>query len=150
MSSLYVNFWYWWILAILLSIIELVVPTTLFIWSAAAAVVTGFVVLVFPQMGIEIQLILFSLLSIFIVWLGRSLQAKYPTKTDQPLLNQRGSEYIGRIFSVTEAINDGVGKVRIGDGYWRVEGSDCPVGTKVKVISVDGVRLKVEPLVEEN
>ncbi|EIJ41916.1 membrane protein implicated in regulation of membrane protease activity [Beggiatoa alba B18LD] len=145
MSNLQITFWYWWIFAIVLGILEVLAPTAVFIWSAIAAVMMGIVVLFIPYIGIEIQLIAFSVLSILSVWLGRSFLVKYPTQTDKPLLNQRGSEYVGRVFSVIEPISDGVGKVRIGDSYWRVEGADCPVGTKVKVIGIEGVKLRVEP-----
>jgi len=34
--------------------------------------------------------------------------------------------------------------VKVDDSTWRVEGEDLPEGTKVRVISVDGVVLKVE------
>ena len=53
-------------------------------------------------------------------------------------------QYIGRVFTLEEAIINGRGKVRVDDTLWRVEGADLPLGHKVKVVSVDGVVFKVE------
>ena len=39
---------------------------------------------------------------------------------------------------------NGVGKVRVGDGWWRAQGPDLPAGERVKVVGVDGNMLKVE------
>jgi inner membrane protein len=37
-----------------------------------------------------------------------------------------------------------MGKVRVDDTWWRVQGADLPRGTKVKVIGVEGVILKIK------
>ena len=59
----------------------------------------------------------------------------HPTvsKSDQPDLNRRTAQLIGRTLVVAEAIEGGRGKVRAGDTLWPVEGPDAPVGTEVKV-----------------
>jgi inner membrane protein len=64
-------------------------------------------------------------------------------RSDQPLLNQRGAQYIGRNVCVVEAIVGGEGKVRVADTVWRARGADCGVGTWVRVIGVDGPYLLV-------
>jgi len=71
---------------------------------------------------------------------------KHPPTSDQPFLNQRGSEYVGRTLTLTEAIKNGIGRIRIGDSSWRVEGPDCPVGTLIEVVGIEGTRLQVRPL----
>jgi membrane protein implicated in regulation of membrane protease activity len=38
-----------------------------------------------------------------------------------------------------------VGKARLGDGVWKVSGPELPAGTRVRVVGVDGVVLKVLP-----
>ena len=50
---------------------------------------------------------------------------------------------IGRRVLVVDAISNGRGKVKVGDSVWMVEGSDCPVGTAVRVIAVNGTTLQV-------
>ena len=69
---------------------------------------------------------------------------KYPEETDQPNLNRRGEQYIGRSFTLETAIDNGVGRVRVGDSLWRAVGDDMPAGSRVKVVGVDGASLKVE------
>lgn len=64
--------------------------------------------------------------------------------SDQPGLNERGSELIGRTFVVHQAIVDGRGKVKVGDGVWMVTGPDSPVGAQVRVVGQEGVVLRVE------
>lgn len=64
-------------------------------------------------------------------------------QTDQPLLNRREAQYVGRTVRVVEAIAGGEGKVRVGDSVWRARGPDCIAGTWVKVVSADGTHLVV-------
>ena len=56
---------------------------------------------------------------------------------------RRGSN-CGPLFVVHQAIVDGRGKVKVGDGVWMVTGPDSPVGTQVRVVGQEGVILKVE------
>ena len=65
-------------------------------------------------------------------------------KTDQPDLNRRPDQLVGRVVVVEEAIAHGRGKVRIGDTLWIVEGSDMPAGTEVRVTATQGAILRVE------
>ena len=67
-------------------------------------------------------------------------------KTDQPDLNQRPAQLLGRIATVEQAIAYGRGRVRIGDTLWMAEGPDLPAGAEVRVTAADGAVLKVERL----
>jgi inner membrane protein len=64
--------------------------------------------------------------------------------SDQPDLNRRAAQYVGRVFVVEEPIVAGRGKVRIGDTLWPVEGPDTAIGARVKVTAVRGTVLVVE------
>lgn len=66
------------------------------------------------------------------------------SRSDQPDLNRRGAQYIGRTVTVEEPIVAGRGKVRIGDTLWPVEGPDAAIGARVKVTAVRGTVLVVE------
>ncbi|RUP87659.1 NfeD family protein, partial [Corynebacterium propinquum] len=66
--------------------------------------------------------------------------------SDQPGLNMRGSELIGRTFVVHQAIVDGRGKIKVGDGVWMVTGPDSAVGAQVRVTAQNGAVLQVEPV----
>lgn len=69
-------------------------------------------------------------------------------RTDQPTLNRRGTQYIGRKVCVADAIVGGEGKVRVADTVWPARGQDCAAGTWVKVVAVDGAKLVIESIDE--
>jgi inner membrane protein len=66
------------------------------------------------------------------------------TKSDQPDLNRRAAQLVGRVLLVAEAIEAGRGKVRAGDTLWPAEGPDAPVGAEVRVIAAKATVLVVE------
>jgi membrane protein implicated in regulation of membrane protease activity len=140
----HVVFWHWWILAGLLLILELTAPAFFFLWLGIAAAAVGLILLVFPSIGVETQLVLFAIASIVAVIAWRKYRESRPITTDQPNLNRRGHQYIGRKFSLTESIDNGVGKVTVDDSTWRVKGPDLPAGTHIKVTGVEGTVFTVE------
>jgi membrane protein implicated in regulation of membrane protease activity len=68
--------------------------------------------------------------------------------SDQPLLNRRSEQLVGKVATLTEPIRDGHGRVRIGDTMWRVTGPDLPAGTQVRVkaATATDLELVVEPV----
>ncbi len=139
-----IDYWHWWILAGVLLIIEVAAPSFFFLWLSVAAGITGVALLAVPGLGWEYQMLLFSGLAILSMTLFKRYQRANPVKTDQPTLNRRGEQYVGRTFTLTEPIRNNTGKVHVDDSTWRVKGSDQPAGTRVRVVGVDGVILKVE------
>ncbi len=140
----HVVFWHWLILAGLLLILELTAPAFFFLWLGIAAAAVGLILLVFPSIPIETQLVLFGITSIVAVLAWRKYRESRPLSTDQPNLNRRGHQYIGRKFSLDTPIINGMGKVTVDDSTWRVKGPDMPAGTVIRVTDVDGVAFKVE------
>ena len=137
-------FWHWWILAGILLIIELSSPVFYFLWMGIAAALVGLLLLVVPGMPIELQLVLFAILSIVATVVWRRYREIHPPVSDQPLLNKRGRQYVGRTFTLAHPIVNGVGKVTVDDSTWRVKGPDLPAGSKVRVADVDSVIFVVE------
>ncbi len=137
-------FWHWFILAVLLVVLEVFAPGVVFLWLAIAAVLTGFVKLATPDLIWEYQFLIFAVLSIISVAAGRLWVRQHPTATDHPTLNRRGERYVGRHFTLQEAIVDGQGKLKVDDTTWKVSGEDMAAGTKVSVTGVDGTALVVE------
>ena len=140
----HIVFWHWWILAGLLLILELTAPAFFFLWLGIAAVAVGLILLVFPSIPLETQLVLFAIASIASVLAWRKYREAHPLITDQPNLNRRGQQYIGRVFSLSAPITNGVGKVTVDDSTWKVKGPDLPAGTHIKVTGIDGVVFKVK------
>jgi membrane protein implicated in regulation of membrane protease activity len=139
------DFWHWWILALALIIAETFLPGTFFLWMGVSALVLGVIAWLIPAMGWEMQLMLFAVLSLVSIVGWRMWQRKHPDETDQPSLNRRGEQYIDRVFTLETPIENGFGRVRVGDTLWRVKGGDLAAGTKVRVTAADGIVLVVEP-----
>ena len=137
-------FWHWWILAGILLILELSSPVFFFLWLGFAAAAVGLLLWVVPEMPLATQLTLFAILSVVAVVAWRRYREKHPPESDQPLLNQRGMQYIDRLFTLEHPIVNGVGKVEVDDSTWRVKGPDLPAGTRVRVTGLDGVVFVVE------
>lgn len=132
-------FWHWWILAGVLLIVELTMPAFFFLWLGIAAAATGLILLVFPGLALETQLVLFAILSLVAVVAWRKYRETHQHTSDQPNLNRRGRQYVGRTFTLDAPIVNGVGKVTVDDSTWRVKGPDLPAGSQVRVDDVDGV-----------
>ncbi len=139
-----VVFWQRWILGVVLAALEIAAPGFIFLWLGIAAGVTGLVLLVFPATSVEIQMLVFAVFSVASVALSRWYLRSRPIESEDPTLNRRAEQYIGRNFTLDQAIRDGRGKVRVGDGFWRVKGADLPAGVQVRVTGVDGATLVVE------
>ena len=136
--------WWWLAGAIVLAIAELVVPGAFLIWIATAAALTGVAALLIgvPLAG---QFVLFALLSVASVYLGRRIYGEAVPSGD-PMLNDRAARLIGETLIVVEAIEDGRGRVKVGDGAWPARGPDAAAGTRVRVTGADGACLHVEPV----
>ncbi len=144
MMDIEMVFWFWWVAAIFLLAIEMLSAGFFFLWMAVSAFITGGLLLIVPIISVEIQLFIFSILSICSVIVWKRYMVKHPIKTDHPHLNQGSSQYIGHTFTLIEAIENGWGKIKVNDSRWKVEGKDYPVGTKVKIMAMDGNFFKVE------
>ena len=140
----HLDFWHWLILGALLLIFEIMFPGAFFLWMSIAAVIVGTLLLPFPKFPWEYQIILFALLSIVSAVTWRWYTKKRPAPTDQPRLNRRGEQYIGRVITLQEAIVNGQGKIKVDDSTWRIEGEDCPPGTRVHIVGARGTILQVK------
>jgi len=138
------DFWHWFIMALVLIVLEMFLPGASFLWIGIAAALTGGLLWLMPNLEWTTQVLVFAVLSVLSVLAWRSWAKKHPVHTDQPALNRRGEHYLNRVFTLDEAMVNGVGKIRVDDSTWKVEGPDCAAGSKVKVVGVDGVILRVE------
>ena len=138
------SYWGWWILGIVLVVFEVAAPGAIFLWMGIASGVVGFIVFIAPDMAWEHQLLIFSVLSVVSILVARRYLKSRPIETDQPSLNRRGLQYIDRVFTLSEPIIDGRGRLRVDDTLWKIEGDDLEEGEKIIVTAVNGVVLTVE------
>jgi membrane protein implicated in regulation of membrane protease activity len=137
--------WAWLIIATVLAIAELIVPGVFLIWLSAAAALTGIAALLF-DLPVAFQFVVFALFSLASVYFGRRWYHAHPVESSDPLLNDRAARLIGETVVVVGAIENGRGRVAVGDTVWPARGADAAAGTKVRVVGADGTCLKVEPL----
>jgi membrane protein implicated in regulation of membrane protease activity len=139
-----ITFWHWWILAAVLIIMEVFAPGAFLLWLGIAAGVVGGLIYLMPNLAWEYQVLTFSVLSMVSILVWRKYLRTTPEETDEPALNRRGEQYVGRVFTLTEPIVNNMGKIRVDDTTWKIRGDDCPVGTRVEVTGVDGTIFEVE------
>lgn len=140
------SFWDWLGLGTVLLILEVFGAGGYLLWMGVAAAAVGILTFLLPAMAWTLQFLLFAVLSVMtaVYWWRRQRTVNRPS--DQPGLNMRGQELIGRTFIVHDAIVEGRGKIKVGDGVWIVTGPDASVGSQVRVIAQDGAILRVESL----
>lgn len=140
----HLSFWDWLALGALLLILEVFGAGGYLLWMGLAAAGVGIASYLFPQLGWAWQFILFGALALSTLLFWWQHQRHAMPRSEQPGLNQRGQELIGRTFILHEAIGEGHGKIRVGDGLWLVSGPPLAVGQAVQVVAQDGVILQVK------
>ncbi len=136
--------WFWFIVAGLLLIGELTTPGIFLMWLAGAAALTGIADFAL-SLSWQGEVALFAVLAGVLVFASWNwVKNQRAPKTDQPHLNLRHGAYVGRVFVLEKAIVNGSGKLKIEDSLWDVDGPDLPVGARVKVTGVNGLRLNAE------
>jgi membrane protein implicated in regulation of membrane protease activity len=134
----------WLSAAVVLGIAELLVPGVFLIFLAIAAGVVGLATLALPDLPVAAQLGAFGAWSVVTVLIGKRWYSDYPVETSDPMLNDRARRMIGEMVTVSEAIVEGRGRVRVGDGEWPAAGADAPVGTRMRIVGVAGGVVTVE------
>lgn len=142
-------FWYWWVLAIIFLVIEMLVSGFFFLWLAAAAGLTGLLLWLIPSLSTDSQLFIFAISAVLAIVLWRFYGKTGATITDHPLLNKRGQQYVGRIFNLYAPIINGQGRIKVDDTLWTVHGEDCPINSRVKITAVHGTTFSVEKVIAD-
>ena len=135
----------WAGLALLLFAAEAMAPGAFMLWLGLAAAATFVIVLLTPGMAVLTQVIAFAILSVAAILVWRRWFRGRGRSSDQPKLNRRAEQLVGQVAVLVEPIVDGQGRVQIADAFWTIRGPDTPAGTRVRVISTDGMVLAVEP-----
>ncbi|MBN9550139.1 MAG: NfeD family protein [Alphaproteobacteria bacterium] len=128
--------WNWMVLGIVLLVMEVVAPGVFMLWIGIAALIIGAVSLAIWDAAFwtwQIQVLAFLVLAVVSAYVGRRISVARQGDVDQPLLNRRGAQMVGRTATLAEPIKNGRGRIRLGDTLWRVSGPDLPVGAQVRV-----------------
>lgn len=132
------NPWIWAIGALGAAVAEIIVPGFYLIWLAAGAAVTALTSFAF-DIALTTQMLIFAVVSAVSCVAGYFVYRKLSTPAaGTPPLNQHDLEIVGATGTVFEAIQNGRGKVNLGDSVWLAEGPDLSVGAAVVVTAARG------------
>jgi membrane protein implicated in regulation of membrane protease activity len=130
--------WSWMVLGFVLLTFDIMAPGVFLLWIGIAAIIVGALSLALWDAAFwtwQLQTAIFAVLAVICAVIGKRIYDGRETPSDQPLINRRGSQLIGRTATLAEPIRDGRGRIQLGDTLWRVSGPDLPVGTQVRVVS---------------
>ena len=137
--------WTWLALGLVLAVGEMTIPGVFLIWMAGAAVITGLITWIVP-LSVPLQVVLFAVLSVGAVFIGRNWLRANPIIAADPMMNDRGGRAVGETVLVTTVIEGGEGRVKLGDSEWIARGPDAEPGTRMRVTAHNGSVLLVEHL----
>jgi inner membrane protein len=134
----------WAAIALLLFAAEAMLPGAFMLWMGIAASVVFLGVMIVPGMSILAQAVAFIALSFISIQVYRTYFRGREIQSDQPALNRRTEQLVGRVVPLERAIERGAGRVQIADAYWEVSGPDLPAGADVRIVGAEGMTLRVE------
>lgn len=133
-------FYFWLILIIFLGMIELITVGLVSIWFVISGIVA--MILSFFIDNFVIQFGVFVILGVVLMLFTRKTLEKYFPKPIKTNLDR----VVGLEGIVTEEIRkDSVGEVKVDGKRWSaIADKEIKVGSIVKILHIDGVKLKVE------
>ena len=143
--------WNWMVLGFVLLALEILLPGVFLLWIGIAALIVGMLSLVFWDAGLwiwQVQVLIFLVLALISAFAGKRIMGKSVENSDQPLLNRRAEQLVGRLATLVEPIRDGRGRLQLDDTVWRITGPDLSAGSRVRVAKVGQSELEliVEPI----
>ena len=134
----------WGALALVLFAAEALAPGAFMLWIGIGAAAVFVLVAVFADIPLLWQGVAFVVLSVVSIQCYRRWGRSHDRQSDQPLLNRRAEQLIGRVVLLDQGIVAGKGRAKIDDAFWVVAGPDLPAGSPVRVVAVEGMTLKVQ------
>ena len=138
---------FWLVLFVVLALFELATINLISIWFSFGALITTFVSLATDNL--MIHLAVFTISSILLLLLTKPFVKKMKKRDVVPTNLDR---VIGKVGVVTEKIEkDGIGEVKVLGKKWSAySDKEVEENSKVKVLSINGVKLKVEEIKESD
>ncbi len=139
--------WNWMVLGFVLLALEILLPGVFLLWIGIAALLVGALSVQLweiPWWSWQVQVLVFLALALISAWAGHRIMRNRQSDSDEPLLNRRDAQLVGRTATLQEPILEGRGRIRIDDTVWKVTGPDAAPGTRVKVVAAGGGELTVE------
>ncbi len=141
-----INHWHWLAFGLCLLAVEILGTAGYFLWLGLSAIVVSVIVMFLP-ISWQLQWISFASISLVTTWLWWRKQLSNDQLDDaHRQLNQKEKQLIGKTSVVEQDVDGGQFRLSLGDTTWTAE-SDQPLkaGTRVVVVDVDGIVIKVKP-----
>ncbi|WP_439135058.1 NfeD family protein [Pseudomaricurvus sp.] len=138
-------YWIWIAAGIVIALLELLIPTFFALLFGLSAIVVGVVTLVYPDVSLQIQLIVWSVLAVVstVLWFKFFKPSKTPPVTSDAV--------VGQVAMVVEDIRpEREGMIRftipvLGESEWKATAAvKISTGERVTVKDFDGQLLIVE------
>jgi inner membrane protein len=140
------NPWLWAVGSLAVAYAELHCPGCYLIWIAAGGTVTALASFMF-DVSLTTQIVIFLLSCSVTCICGNLVYRRFvPSNVTQHALNQKNLDMVGARGIVAVSIQNGRGKVKLGDTVWLAEGPNLQEGTPVMVIGMRGTVVTVSPL----
>ena len=138
---------FWLVLFVVLALFELATVNLVSIWFSLGALIATFVSLATDNL--MIHLAVFTISSILLLLLTKPFVKKMKKREGVPT---NLDMVIGKTGVVTEKIEkDGIGEVKVLGKKWSAySDKEVEENSKVKVLSINGVKLKVEEIKESD
>ncbi|MGB3456121.1 MAG: NfeD family protein [Litorimonas sp.] len=137
--------WHWLVLGVVLLGLELLTGSTYILWPAVSALAVGLLLFIAPGMGWEMQMMLFFLLSVATLVLGRTHLQRLVKGGEPSSLNDPGLALVGRQVVAVADFTGTEGRVTVGDSQWsaRMRDGTAGEGELLRVEEVEGATLIV-------
>lgn len=140
-----ISAWHWASLAVVLLVLETLGTGGFLIGSSIAAFLMSAIIIISPNMDWKWQLAIFSTSAIVFSLIYLKRFAHFNENTDQPNLNNRAAQHIGKRYTLSEAIVNGQGRIQVGDTFWKITcDDDLAASTKIEVTDADSMTLMVK------
>lgn len=136
--------WHWMALGVAILALEVLLSTEVLLGIGLGALATALVYKFVPSLSWQSQLVWFAVFSVVttvVYW--KKFRASRQA-SDQPLLNKRTQQLIGKTATLKEPISNGAGKIQLGDTLWSVQGPELDEGEQVRIVNAEGMTLIVE------
>jgi membrane protein implicated in regulation of membrane protease activity len=114
------EYWYWFLVAGGLLIIEMLTLTTFFLFFAVGSVLMGVITYFVPHMSSNLQLGLTAIFAVLAMLAGYyTFKSKKNAHNDVDNVNNRMVKHIGLQVKLLKDSKNGVSKITLGDTQWR-------------------------------
>ena len=139
----FVGIWFWWIVAGVLLLLELMTPGVFSMWLAFAAASVG-ITDYFIDLSWQLELLAFAGFSLVYVYLARPWYSKSKLQnSDQPNLNQRIYGFVGKSFVLANPSSMARANSILKEPAGTCLGPNLAKGATVRVTAVEGMKLRV-------